>query len=71
MSTRSNWRVVPGSATLCWVFLLAGGILLANSIWRMATDGVAVLSVVASVMAALLMIVAVVGLVSPEKRGRW
>lgn len=68
MSTNSNWRVVPRTATACWLGLVAGVLLLATLVWRMATEGAAVLSVVATVAAALLVVVAVIGLVTPERR---
>jgi hypothetical protein len=71
VSTNNNWRVVPRNATMCWIFLVVGALLLANSVWRMSVDGVAILSVVGGVLAALLMVASVIGLVSPEKRGRW
>jgi high-affinity Fe2+/Pb2+ permease len=70
MSTNSNWRVVPKTATACWLGLVAGVLLLAGLVWRMATEGPAILSVVAAVAAALLVVVAVIGLVTPDKRGR-
>jgi uncharacterized membrane protein len=70
VSTNSNWRVVPRTTTACWIALVAGVLLLASVVWQMVDDGVALLPVVSAVAAALLVLVAVIGLVTPGSRGR-
>ncbi|GAA5171314.1 MULTISPECIES: hypothetical protein [Amycolatopsis] len=68
--TRLHW--VPATAARCWLSLFAGVVLLGSSIWMLSTgdERLPVFSVVAAVAAALLVIIAVVGLVSPRLRGR-
>jgi hypothetical protein len=71
MSGETRWTVVPRTTGACAIALLAGVLLLGSVIWQMADAGeVAILPMVAAVAAAALVVVAVVGLVRPNTRGR-
>jgi uncharacterized membrane protein len=67
-----RWHVIPSTAPLCWLYLGVGAVLLVSSILTLArTDAQApVLSVIASVAAVALIVLATVGLARPRLRGR-
>ena len=71
MSGETRWTVVPRTAGACAIALFAGVVLLGSVIWQMADAGeVAVFPMIAAVAAAALVVVALVGLVRPNTRGR-
>ncbi|WP_033262260.1 hypothetical protein [Amycolatopsis vancoresmycina] len=67
-----RWHFVPTTASLCWLYLGVGAVLLVSSILTLTgTDGRApVLTVIAAVAAVALMVLSVVGLARPKLRGR-
>lgn len=67
-----RWHIVPATASLCWLWLGVGAVLLVSSILTLTgTDGRApVLTVIAAVAAVALMALSVAGLARPRLRGR-
>jgi hypothetical protein len=67
-----RWHFIPTTASLCWLYLGVGAILLVSSIVTLTgTDGGApVLTVIAAVAAVALIALAGLGLVRPKLRGR-
>ncbi|MET8849558.1 hypothetical protein [Amycolatopsis sp. NPDC004625] len=67
-----RWHVIPNTASLCWLYLGVGAVLLVSSILTLTgTDGRApVLTVIAAVAAVALVALSVVGLARPKLRGR-
>ncbi|RSM35612.1 hypothetical protein DMA12_43605 [Amycolatopsis balhimycina DSM 5908] len=67
-----RWHFIPTTASLCWLYLGVGAILLVSSILTLiGTEGRApVLTVIAAVAAAGLIAVSAVGLARPKLRGR-
>ncbi|WP_103349183.1 hypothetical protein [Amycolatopsis sp. CA-128772] len=67
-----RWHFIPTTASLCWLYLGVGAILLVSSIVTLTgTDGRApVLTVIAAAAAVGLIALSVVGLARPKLRGR-
>jgi hypothetical protein len=67
-----RWSFIPGTRASCLLSLLAGVLLLGQAIWMLSThEGAAPpLQIVVAVLAAVLIVLAVTGLVSPRLRGR-
>ncbi|MET7991993.1 hypothetical protein ABZU76_13865 [Amycolatopsis sp. NPDC005232] len=72
MTGNTHWHVIPRTAALCWLTMVAGVLLLGSSILTLATDDsrVPVLEIIVSVVGAALISFAVAGLVKPQLRGR-
>jgi len=71
MSGGTRWNVVPRSAVASVLSLVAGLLILGSTVWQMADAGrVAVIPLIAAVLAVALVVVAVVGLVRKNARGR-
>ncbi|MDQ7807915.1 hypothetical protein Q5425_29615 [Amycolatopsis sp. A133] len=67
-----RWHLIPATATLCWLYLGIGAVLLVTSIVTLTgTEGrMPALTVVAAVAAVALIALSVVGLARPKLRGR-
>jgi hypothetical protein len=67
-----RWHVIPATASLCWLYLGVGAVLLLSSILTLTgTEGRApVLTVIAAVAAVALIALSAVGLARPKLRGR-
>ncbi|MEV6899033.1 hypothetical protein [Amycolatopsis sp. NPDC051372] len=72
MAGNTHWHVIPRTAALCWLTMVAGVLLLGSSILTLATDDtrVPVLEIIVSVAGAALIVFAVAGLVKPQLRRR-
>lgn len=67
-----RWHFIPATASLCWLFLGVGTVLLVSSILTLTgTEGRApVPAVIAAVAAVALIVLSAVGLARPKLRGR-
>ncbi|MFF1613316.1 hypothetical protein ACFVYA_36585 [Amycolatopsis sp. NPDC058278] len=67
-----RWHFIPATASLCWLFLGVGAVLLVSSILTLTgTEGRApVPAVIAAVAAVALIVLSAVGLARPKLRGR-
>ena len=71
MSEGRRWSWIPQSRAQCLMWLALGVLLLIRPIWKLAADGqFGVFDGIAVVAAALVVVLSVVGLVSPRLR-RW
>jgi hypothetical protein len=72
MAERNRWHVIPRTAPLCWLSMIAGVLLLVSSIVTLTTTAarVPVLEVLVAVAAVALMVCAGIGLTRPGLRGR-
>jgi zinc transporter ZupT len=72
MAERTRWHFIPRTAPLCWLSMVAGVILLVQSIVTLSTSSprFPVLPVIAAVAAVALIVIATLGLAKPQLRGR-
>lgn len=71
MSTERRWRWIPRTQAQCALFLLVGIILVGSTVYQMADAGeVAILPIIATVLGAIVIVLATAGLLSPRLRGR-